>query len=163
MIKIESGMLRFYDADPDLPLTTIDSIDLPRYLGKWYEIAYIPSSFEPAGTTDTTAEYSLNEDGSIKVVNTSYYEGRKIEAKGRAVPTDIPGRFIVKFYPSQPDIPNYYILDLDSNYQYSMVGSPSFDTLWILAREPFLTKDVIVKLLTKAGRMGYETKSVIIK
>ena len=104
--------------------TTITVFDLNRYLGKWYEVARYDHAFE-RGLVGTTAEYSLREDGKIKVLNSGYLDtldGSYQESIGKAKPNSNgkPGQLQVSFF--GPFYGNYYILDLAPDYSYSVVG-----------------------------------------
>lgn len=113
--------------------STITAFDLNRYLGKWYEIARYDHAFE-RNLVGTTAEYSLRDDGMIKVLNSGYLytlDGKFKESVGKAKPNKNgkPGQLRVSFF--GPFYSNYYILDLAPDYSYSVVGSSSPKYLWI--------------------------------
>ncbi|MDD3577733.1 MAG: lipocalin family protein, partial [Candidatus Cloacimonetes bacterium] len=121
-------------------------VDLQRYLGKWYQIAYFPTRFQPNKGGMVTAEYSLDKKGKIRVVNTSYKddEGREVRdvAKAKAWATDKSNsKLKVKFVWFASG--NYWIVKLDDkNYSYSVVSDPSRKYLWILSRTPAMDKAV---------------------
>ena len=124
--------------------STIQSVDLNRYLGYWYELARFDHPFE-RGLEYVMAHYSLREDGKIDVLNTGIKDGRAEDAKGIAKTTSVPGLLRVSFF--GPFYSDYYILDLASDYSYSVVGSSSPKYLWILSRTPQLTPEAKSKIL----------------
>jgi lipocalin/mannose-6-phosphate isomerase-like protein (cupin superfamily) len=130
--------------------------DWSRYLGKWYEQARFPSWFEPATTTDSTAEYQLLEDGSIRVINRGFdLFGNLIVAEGKAriQPTAL-GTLNVSFFP--PFSSKYVVIDHNGNdYDMSVVATPSRQYLWLLTRNPVLTPYQWSRFLAVAQRAGY--------
>ena len=139
------------------PLETVDSVDLERYLGKWYEIASYPMRFQK-GCTATTATYSLRDDGLIKVVNRcrkDSLDGKAKEAVGRArvVDRETNAKLEVSFF--GPFWGDYWIIDLGPDYEYAVVGHPSRDYLWILSRTPTLDDDTYDEILSRLAEMGY--------
>lgn len=141
--------------------STVPTLDLKRYMGVWYEIARYDHSFE-RGLTHVTAEYSIQSDQPIRVVN----RGRKKTEKGftwnKAVgkakipdPTQ-PGKLKVAFF--LWFYSDYYVLELDQKeYSYALIGSKSDKYLWILSRTPQISEEVRTKLLTAAKLRGYDT------
>ena len=106
-------------------IETVKEVDLQRYLGKWYEIARFDHSFE-RGLVGATATYSMREDGKIKVLNQGYkntLDGELSKAEGKAKLTDEPGKLKVSFF--WIFYADYYILELDANYQWALIGSKS--------------------------------------
>lgn len=143
--------------------TTITAFDLNRYLGKWYEIARYDHAFE-RGLVGTTAEYTLRDDGKIKVLNSGYLNGLNgsyQESVGKAKPNKNgePGQLRVSFF--GPFYGDYYILDLAPDYSYSVVGSSSPKYLWILSRTPQLSAEVQSKILRNLQKRGYDTTKLI--
>jgi len=138
------------------PLATVAQLDLERYSGVWYEIERLPNSFEE-GLSCVQAAYSLNADGSIIVENHGYGEDGWEKVKGKALRKDNskPGEIKVTFF--WPFYGDYYVLDLDKDYQYALVGAPSRKYLWILARQPDLPESRISALKQKAQALGFET------
>lgn len=137
--------------------------ELDRYLGKWYEIARLDHSFE-RGLTNVTAEYSLREDGGVKVVNRGFDPGKKVwdEAVGRAYFVETPGIGQLKVSFFWPFYGAYNIVALDKEeYQYSLVAGPDFSYLWILARKPVLDQTIIDSLVQKAGSLGFPVEEFI--
>jgi apolipoprotein D and lipocalin family protein len=144
-------------------LSTIKDLDLKRYMGTWYEIARYDHSFE-RGLTAVTATYELLPNGRITVWNQGYKDspdGKLKKAKGKAKqpdPSD-PGKLKVAFFLFF--YADYYILELDDNYQWALVGSSSDNYLWILSRTSVLEKETMDHILSQARARGYDTDKLI--
>jgi len=145
---------------PYPPLDTVKQVDLQKYLGTWYEIARYEHYFEK-GCRDVTATYSLKEDGDIKVINRCTQEDKqKKEAIGVAYATDKSNsRLKVSFF--RPFYGNYWILMLDDQYSYAVVGDPSREYLWILSRTPRLETKIKNHILNKLPELGYSPVPLI--
>ena len=140
-----------------LDKTTVKELDLNRYLGTWYEIARFPHSFEK-NLVGVTATYSLRDDGKIKVLNQGYkntLNGELSVAEGKAKIPDSsePGKLKVSFF--WIFYGDYFVFELDENYQYVMIGSSSPKYFWILSRTPQMAPEVYEMLLEKARKRGY--------
>jgi apolipoprotein D and lipocalin family protein len=141
----------------------VDHFKLEKYLGKWYEIARLDHSFE-RDLTRVTAEYSLRDDGGLKVVNRGYSakENKWKEAEGKAyfVKGSDQGYLKVSFF--GPFYGSYIVLELDhENYEYSLVCGPDKSYLWILARSPKIKEDIKDILIAKATALGFDTNKLI--
>jgi apolipoprotein D and lipocalin family protein len=142
----------------------VRGFDVTRYLGRWYEIARLDHSFE-RGLEKVTAEYSLREDGGIKVLNRGFNpeSGQWKEAVGKAYFVADPGlgRLKVSFF--GPFYGGYNIIELDrENYSYSLLCGPSKNYLWILAREPRMEESIRNELIRKAKALGFDTDKLIL-
>ena len=140
----------------DAPLTAVAAVDIDRYLGRWYEVARYPNSFQK-DCEAVTATYSRRDDGLIKVVNAcGAIEGsRAREAVGRAKVVD-PGanaKLKVSFF--GPFWGDYWIVDLKEDYSRAIVGEPSGRYLWVLAREPAIDEAERADILKALDRLGY--------
>jgi apolipoprotein D and lipocalin family protein len=141
----------------------VDNFRMEKYLGKWYEIARLDHSFE-RGLTRVTANYSLRDDGGVRVLNRGYSEKEKTwkEAEGKAYfvqETNI-GYLKVSFF--GPFYGSYIVFELDhENYQYSLVCGPDKSYLWILARNPEIKQELKDTLIAKAATMGFDTGKLI--
>ena len=141
----------------------VTGFELDRYLGTWYEIARLDHRFE-RGLSNVTADYSLRDDGGVRVINRGYNteNGEWDEAEGKAYFTgdeDI-GQLKVSFF--GPFYGGYNIIELDRDgYQYSMVAGPDRSYLWILSRTPDLDDAVLERLLAKAGELGFPLGELI--
>ena len=144
----------------------VKELDLQKYLGTWYELARYNHRFE-RGLVGVTANYSIREDGKIKVLNSGYkksLDGRFKQAEGKAYLPDPklePGKLKVSFFWNFYG--DYFVLDLDENYQWAIVGSSSDKYLWILSRTAQLNQDLYNKLLDKIKLRGYDVSQLIKK
>jgi apolipoprotein D and lipocalin family protein len=141
----------------------VSSVDLNRYKGKWYEIARLPNFFERK-LKCTSATYLLRDDGRITVINSGNYLSdpkKSTSSKGVAWIPDkgSPAKLKVQFF--WPFSGDYWIMELDRDYRYVLVGEPSFKYLWILAREKTMDEPTYKMLLQKAVDNGYDIKSII--
>jgi apolipoprotein D and lipocalin family protein len=141
----------------------VENFKLEKYLGKWYEIARLDHSFE-RGLTRVTAEYSLGDDGSVRVLNRGYRaeENRWKEIAGKAyfVKGSDQGYLKVSFF--GPFYGSYIVFELDhENYQYSLICGPNKSYLWILARTAALEEDIKDILIAKAAALGFDTSKLI--
>ncbi|MEZ5449288.1 MAG: lipocalin family protein [Thiolinea sp.] len=143
-------------------ITAVSGFNTERYLGKWYEIARLDHSFE-RGLEQVTAEYSLREDGELRVINRGFNTAKQKweEAEGRAKFVDTPdvGRLKVSFF--GPFYGGYNIVELDSDYRYAMIVGNDFDYLWILSRTPQLDSNIQQRLVAKAKALGFATDQLI--
>jgi apolipoprotein D and lipocalin family protein len=140
------------------PLTVVDHVDLERYAGKWYEIARYPAPFQK-GCVSTTAEYTIRSDGKIRVVNRCRQDslhGRQRSAEGvaRVVNPQTNAKLKVCFFwPFEGD---YWIIDLDDDYRWAVVGEPRRRYLWILSRTPTMAQDVYEDILSSLPARHYD-------
>ena len=150
------------------PLATVNKVDLQRYAGTWYEIARLPQWFQ-RGCYDSTATYTLNDDGTVKVINRCQREGEQTsEAEGtaRVVPGSDNAKLKVRFdnWVSRliPTITegNYWIIALDKDYQTVVIGEPSREYLWILARQSELPEDQYQALVQVAQEKGFPVEEL---
>lgn len=139
----------------------VKSFQLDRYLGTWYEVARLDHGFE-RGLNRVTATYSLRDDGGVRVINRGQDEqGEWREAEGRAyfVGDSDEGRLKVSFF--GPFYGGYNVIDLDPDYQLSLVTSYNYDYLWILSRSPNPPKEKVDALIAKAKGLGFATDRLI--
>jgi apolipoprotein D and lipocalin family protein len=139
------------------PLDVVSHVDLTKYAGKWYEIASLPVS-QQKGCSCTTAEYIPIDTEVIKVINTCRKgsEGEISRAEGKAyiVPGSNNAKLRVQFF--RPFRGDYWILDLDENYTYAVVGLPSRKYCWILSRTPEMKKELLDTLTEGLRLKGFE-------
>lgn len=160
-IVILLSMLTSCGGEIAKPLPVVSKVDINRYAGKWFEVAKLPNRFEK-GLKCMTATYTLKANGKIEVVN----GGRKIATneatsiKGVAwIPNKaVTGKLKVRFF--WPFSGKYWILALDEQYQWALVGDDSRKYLWILSRTPELDKSIVDKLLKQAADQGFDTSKV---
>jgi apolipoprotein D and lipocalin family protein len=141
------------------PLQTVERVDLDRYLGQWFEIASYPAWFA-RNCTGVTAEYSRRDDGGITVVNRCFkgsLDGKLKQAKGRArvADTETNAKLKVSFF--GPFWGNYWIIDLDPDYRWAVVGEPKRKYLWILSRTPTLDQETLDGILERLSDASYDT------
>jgi apolipoprotein D and lipocalin family protein len=141
----------------------VSDFELDRYLGTWYEIARLDHRFE-RGLSNVTANYSLRDDGGVKVINRGYnaedQEWDEAEGKAYFVGDEDVGQLKVSFF--GPFYGGYNVIELDkAGYQYSMVAGPDRSYLWILSRSPDLDDAVLERLLAKAGDLGFPLDELI--
>lgn len=141
----------------------VEGFELSRYLGKWYEIARLDHSFE-RGLDQVSAEYSLREDGSVKVVNRGYSQekGEWKQAVGKAyfVGDKQTGHLKVSFF--GPFYSSYIVFELDQeNYQYAFIAGPNHDYLWLLSRSPKVSPALLQKFKALASQRGFDLSELI--
>ena len=144
-----------------MDVSTVNELDLQKYLGTWYEIARFNHKFE-RGLQGVTATYSMRNDGKIKVLNQGYknsLEGEVSRAVGKAKLTDEPGKLKVSFL--WIFYADYFVLELEENYQWALIGSKSDKYLWILSRTPQLDENIKTDFLNRAKKRGYDTSKLI--
>jgi apolipoprotein D and lipocalin family protein len=150
-------------------LKTVESVDLQKYAGKWYEIARYPNKFQKKCVGNTTATYNLKDKGTIEVINECLKKDGKIDrAKGKARIEDekTNAKLEVRFAPSWlswlPQVwGDYWIIDLDEDYQYAAIGDPKREYFWILSRQPEIDTDTYQNILRRAEEKGFDPSKVI--
>ena len=144
------------------PLRTVDRVDLGRYAGKWFEIATIPMSFQ-RGCVAVTATYTIREDGDVDVVNTCRKEtldGEERSVKGKAWSVDPSNaKLEVRFF--WPFTGAYWIIDLDPDYRWAVVGHPSREYLWILSRKPQMPDATYEGILERLRAQSYDVSKLV--
>ncbi|WP_299777364.1 lipocalin family protein [uncultured Formosa sp.] len=133
-----------------------------EYLGKWYEIARLDFKYEK-DLNNTTANYSINPDGTIKVVNKGYNYVKKewTEANGKAkfIDSDTIAKLKVSFF--GPFYSGYNVIALTDNYKYALVAGKNLDYLWILSRETTIPEHIKQDFINQAKAIGYKTQDLI--
>ena len=145
-----------------LGAVVVRPFDSNKYLGRWYEIARLDFRFE-RNLNNTTADYSLNEDGTIKVVNRgfNYITNEQKEAVGKAKFADQrdEGKLKVSFF--GPFYSGYNVIALDPEYRYALIAGASLKYLWILSREKTIPENIKQEYLKRAQDLGYNTAELI--
>jgi len=148
--------------------TTVTSVDLNRYSGKWYEVAAIPQFFQRQCVANTTAEYSLADDGQVRVFNSCDKDnGERTSAEGHAKVVDtatnskLKVTFLKLFCWLYLFGGDYWILDLAPDYSYALVGSPDLQYAWILARTPSLSLEILTQIEQTFKAQGYDTCQIL--
>jgi apolipoprotein D and lipocalin family protein len=142
--------------------TAVSPFNKESYLGKWYEIARFDYRFEK-NLNNTTAEYSLNDNGKIKVVNRgyNYVKDNWEEAIGKAKFTKDENTAMLKVSFFGPFFAGYNIISIEGDYQYALIAGSSLNYLWILSRNKSIPNDIKDKFLEKAQQIGYNTDKLI--
>lgn len=151
-----------------LPNRPVASLDMQRYAGQWHEIARLPMFFERQCLDAVTATYTPQANGSIHVRNSCRTsDGRKTINGVAKIEPGQPGALRVRFAPAWLGwLPltwaHYWVIDVDPNYQWAMVGSPDAHHLWILARRPDMTRQLFDQLKVRAQQRGYPVQNLVI-
>ena len=141
----------------------VDGFELERYLGKWYEVARLDHSFE-RGLERVTAEYSLRDDGGVRVVNRGFSveDNEWQQAEGKAYLVEDAGTGYLKVSFFGPFYGAYVIFELDrQDYGYAFVSGPNHDYLWLLARNPDPGPELIERFVDAARERGFDTDALI--
>ncbi len=148
------------DSGRKIDNSTVSALDLSRFMGKWYEIARYEHRFEK-GMTHVSATYTMNENGKIRVRNEGLKDGKHKEVNGRAKQPDPkdPGKLKVAFF--LWFYADYYVLDIDPDYRYVLVGSSSDKYLWIMSRTPTLPQATLNQLVEQLRRRDYDTSRLV--
>jgi len=157
--------LIFYSGCLGYPETVspVTGFELGRYLGKWYEIARLDHSFE-RGLERVTAQYTLREDGGVRVINRGYdiRQDRWKTAEGRAyfVGSPVKGYLKVSFF--GPFYGSYVVFELDQkDYRYAFVSGPDRSYLWFLSRTPAIDAALLARFVETARQKGFDTEQLI--
>jgi apolipoprotein D and lipocalin family protein len=149
------------------PLPTVPALDLERYAGQWHEIARYPNSFERDCVRDVTAIYARNADGTIKVVNACRASDGSVQrAEGLARVATPPAKLEVRFAPAWLSwLPmvwgDYWVIDLAEDYSYAVVGEPSREYLWILARDARMSDSTLDRIIANLPALGYDPERLV--
>jgi apolipoprotein D and lipocalin family protein len=150
------------------PLASVPKLDISRYAGQWYEIAHLPMRYQKDCIGDITAHYTLNADGTVAVRNTCRTAEGTDVAEGVAKPVaGHPARLEVSFAPGWLSwVPfvwaDYWVIAIDPDYQWAIVGEPDRDYLWILSRTPSMERSRFEALKAQATAMGYDLSPLIV-
>jgi len=142
--------------------TAVNNFEKARYLGKWYEIARLDFKYEK-GLNNVTAEYSLNDNGTIKVDNKGYNvkkdKWEQSIGKAKFVKKDDVGMLKVSFF--GPFYSGYNVIAVDKDYKYALIAGESLKYLWILSRETTIPESIKSDYLQKAKSIGYNTSDLV--
>lgn len=162
------GLAFMPTAQASAPLAPVASLDVPRYMGTWYEIAKYPAWFQRKCVGSTSAQYSLLEGGRVQVLNRcKMANGEWNEALGvaRQIGSATSAQLKVRFAPEWLSfIPmvwgDYWVIALDPQYQWSIVSEPSRQYLWILSRTPSLPRSTYEALLQRLEALGFDLQKI---
>ena len=151
------------------PVKTVAAVDLNRYAGQWYEIAKYPNKFQDQCVANTTATYTIKSQGKIEVLNRCMKkDGTVDDAKGEAKVIDkvskakLEVRFAPKFLSFLSAVwGDYWIIDLPSDYSYSVIGTPDRKYFWILSREAKMDDSTYQAILRRAEQQGFNPAKVV--
>jgi apolipoprotein D and lipocalin family protein len=144
------------------PVRTVAAVDLQRYLGTWYEISRLPNSFQDGGgrrCVATTATYSLRPDGQIGVTNRCLDDANGnaetvATARAYAVEGSNNARLRVTFF--WPFYGDYWVIGLDPDYRWAVVGAPGRNYLWVLSRTPQMSAGAYAAAVDTAAAQGFD-------
>lgn len=144
-------------------LRTVDFVDLNRYQGTWFEVASIPASFQKKCIGNVMAEYSILDSGEVKVVNScDEIQGRNVAvARARVKDSETNAKLDVAFFKFLGHYVflfagDYWVIDLDSNYQWAVVGTPNRKFAWILSRRPYLDSQTLSGIAERLKNQKYD-------
>lgn len=152
------------------PLPTVPKVELPRYAGKWNEVARLPFFFQH-GCTHSTAEYKLKPDGTVSVINRCLKSERPKQVQGNATVVDKKTNAVLEvrfnewysvFIPRSRQ-GNYFIIWLAPDYSAAAVGTPSRKCLWILARQPNIPAATFHEIVQHCSKLGFPIEKLIVE
>ena len=141
-------------------LEVVSKVELEKYLGKWYEIARLPAKFQE-GCNETTATYTLLDNGTISVLNECKKNGKMKLAKGKAKVVDKTTNAKLKVTFFWPFYGDYWIIKLGDDYNYAVVGTPNREYLWILSRTPQMDDKLFSELEDFVKSKGFNVENLI--
>lgn len=144
------------------PVRTVERVELQRYMGTWFEIARFPTSFQDSATRRceaVTASYALREDGQVSVINrcrNALAGNAPIEATGTAYAVEGSGNAKLRVSFFWPFYGDYWVIGLDPEYRWAVVGAPDRDYLWILSRTPRMAPGDYAEAVARARAQGFD-------
>ena len=163
-------MLPSFAPAGEQPLATVNELDLQRYLGQWHQIALLPNWFQRQCVADTSAQYALKPDGSIRVLNRcrredgSFTEAEGVARRNKAYdsPAILQVRFAPAFLSALPMVwGDYWVIALEEDYSVALVGAPNREYLWLLARTPTLDDATYARYVGIAKAQGFEVSALV--
>ena len=163
-VAMLAGFLVLPGCPPKDPPQTMAYVDIARYMGLWYEIAKYPVFFE-RGLVGVTAEYTLEEDGRVRVKNRGFegsFDGEPSLIEGYATVKDPESnaKLRIRFDPFPVCLfpADYWIIELDEDYEYAVVSSPERNVLWILSRTPVMDDAVYQGIVAGLAERGFDAE-----
>lgn len=151
-----------------LPNEPVSALELQRYAGSWHEIAHLPMFFQRKCKDRITATYTLRADGRVEVLNACRTKADKQDvSQGVAKPVEgQPSAIEVRFAPGWLSwLPwvwaDYWVVELDPDYQWAVAGSPTLKYMWVLSRTPSLSGDLFRQLVSHAKQRGYPVDRLV--
>ena len=149
-------------AEPKPELATVPRVELTRYVGRWFEIAKYPNRFERECDRDVKAVYTRLEDGSIEVENSCIQaDGKPKISKGKAKVVDQQTNAKLKVTFFWPFYGDYWVIDLDPQYRWAVVGEPRRKYLWILSRHPHMDAAEYAMITSRLAAKGYDSAKLV--
>ena len=153
--------LSFADTKPP-ELATVPRVDLTRYVGRWFEYSKYPNRFERDCDRDVTAHYTRLENGEIEVVNAcTQADGKPKVSKGKAKVVDEHTNAKLKVTFFWPFYGDYWIIDLDPQYRWAVVGEPHRKYLWVLTRLPHMDAALYTEITARLAAKGYDPSKLV--
>lgn len=152
------------------PLPTVSKVEVPRYMGKWHEVARLPMFFQN-GCVKSTAQYALREDGKVSVLNSCLKDGKPKEIRGTATVVDKTTNAVLEvqfnewfsvFIPRARQ-GNYFIVWLAPDYSAAAVGTPNRKCLWILSRKPKMPAKEYEAIVRHCEELGFPVEKLIVE
>lgn len=167
-IMLSSMALTAYAAESEL--RTIPALDVPRYMGTWYEIGKYPNRFQKKCVKDTRAEYALLANGTVQVTNRCTMDNGEVDVvvgSGRQIGEARSPKLEVRFAPEWLSfIPwvwgDYWVIDLDPEYQLVAVSEPKREYLWVLARTPTVNPRAYEELVARLEKQGFDSRKIVL-
>ena len=142
-------------------MKTADNVQLDKYMGKWFEIARIDTPFQ-RGKFDSQAEYKLNPNGTVQITNSAITEhGQQTSAKAIGYVPDLSNMAKLRISFFCPFYSDYWILEVDKDYQWALVGTPNKKYMWILSRTQNIEDVTLMHILTTAKLLGFDTSKLL--
>ncbi len=155
-------------AAASLPNQPVQTLDLARYVGQWHEIGHLPMFFQRKCVDKITATYTANDDGTIGVHNACRVKDGSMEAsdgvarKVAGQPAALQVRFAPAWLSWLPMVwADYWVVDLDADYQWAVVGGPSRKYLWVLSRSPSMSRTLFDQIKERARQRGYPVDNLV--
>ncbi len=163
VVSVTAITCAYQSRQQESDVRVVPYVDLAKYTGTWYEIARYPNSFQK-GCIESTARYSLQDDGKIDVLNQcreNTPDGRLLSAQGTAKVVDKKSNAKLKVTFFWPFAGDYWIIDLGEHYEYAVVGHPKRKYLWILSRTPEMDDGLYERILARIEQQGYDISKLI--
>ncbi len=155
-------------AAQSLPNRPVAALDLSRYVGKWHEIGHLPMFFQRKCVDRITATYTANADGTLGVRNACRIRNGSMQAadgiarKVEGQPAALKVRFAPAWLSWLPMVwADYWVIDLDADYQWAVVGGPSRKYLWVLSRSPSMRRTLFDQIKERARQRGYPVDELV--
>lgn len=168
VLMSEPALVQAQTLPKDAELKPIAALDVPRYLGRWYEIAKFPNYFQKKCVADTSAEYTLLPEGGLRVANQCRVQSGEMDqaiGAARQVGGANSPKLLVRFAPAWLSLlpfvwGDYWVVDLDDKYELAAVSEPKREYLWVLSRTPTVDAARYAALLQRLSAMGLDVNKL---